>query len=117
MLGKVETLKAVLALLHLPHRGSATPEEAEAFRRLRAFLEARGEAVETLPFRGVRSYGPELLGISLLLALSPLFPPSSPSLGPWPSSSTFRGIGLGASSWTATPRKTSWPGRAREKGP
>jgi hypothetical protein len=74
MLGKVETLKAVLALLHLPHRGSATPEEAEAFRRLRAFLEARGEAVETLPFRGVRSYGPELFGISLLLALSPLSP-------------------------------------------
>nr|WP_234506695.1 M28 family peptidase [Thermus brockianus] len=68
----METLKAVLALLHLPHRGSATEGEAEAFRRLKEFLQARGVAVEVLPFLGVRSYGPELIGISLLLALSPL---------------------------------------------
>ncbi|GAA6756000.1 M28 family peptidase [Thermus thalpophilus] len=70
----VETLKAVLALLHLPHRGSATDLEAEAFRRLKAFLAEKGIQAETLPFRGVRSYGTELLAISLLLALSPLSP-------------------------------------------
>lgn len=74
MLGFVETLKELLSLLHLPHRGSATPLEAEAFRRLRTFLEERGHRVQTLPFRGVRSYGWELLGISLLLALAPLSP-------------------------------------------
>ncbi|MCX7848729.1 M28 family peptidase [Thermus sp.] len=68
------TLEAVLDLLKLPHRGSATPQEEEAFRRLRAFLEAQGLRVQEIPFRGVPSYGWELLGISLLLALSPLSP-------------------------------------------
>jgi hypothetical protein len=46
----------VLALLRLPHRGSATPLEAEAFRRLRALLEERGLAPAAIPFRGVPSY-------------------------------------------------------------
>ncbi|MFC0594875.1 M28 family peptidase [Thermus composti] len=70
----METLKAVLNLLMLPHRGSATALEAEAFRRLEAFLRAQGVEAQPLPFRGVRSYGPELLGLSLLLALAPLSP-------------------------------------------
>jgi len=52
----------VLALLRLPHRGSATPLEAEAFRRLRALLEERGLAPAAIPFRGVPSYGWELHG-------------------------------------------------------
>ncbi|MBW6395766.1 Zn-dependent exopeptidase M28 [Thermus sp. SYSU G05001] len=77
-----EELQQVLNLLHLPHRGSATPLEAEAFRRLRTFLEERGHRVQTLPFQGVRSYGWELLGISLLLALAPLSP-WPPLLGAW----------------------------------
>jgi hypothetical protein len=64
----------VLALLRLPHRGSATPLEAEAFRHLRALLEERGLAPAAIPFWGVPSYGWELLFISLLLALTPLFP-------------------------------------------
>ncbi|ETN87860.1 hypothetical protein [Thermus sp. NMX2.A1] len=34
-----EELQQVLNLLHLPHRGSATPLEAEAFRRLRTLLQ------------------------------------------------------------------------------
>lgn len=68
------TLAQVLELLRLPHRGSATPLEAEAFRRLKAFLEGEGYRVQVLPFKGVRSYGPELLAIGLLLALSPLSP-------------------------------------------
>ncbi len=67
-------MKTVLALLHLPHRGSTTPMERQAFRRLKAFLEARGVVSEEIPFRGVPSYGWELLAISLLLALSPLSP-------------------------------------------
>jgi hypothetical protein len=70
----------VLALLRLPHRGSATPLEAEAFRRLRALLEERGLAPAAIPFRGVPSYGWELLFISLLLALTP-FSPLFPLLG------------------------------------
>ncbi|WP_243028786.1 M28 family peptidase [Thermus albus] len=67
-------LQEILKLLHLPHRGSATALEAEAFRRLRTFLEERGHVVHPLPFRGVRSYGWELFGISLLLSLTPLSP-------------------------------------------
>ncbi|WP_022797750.1 M28 family metallopeptidase [Thermus islandicus] len=73
----MDPLEEVLALLKLPHRGSATPLEAEAFRRLRAFLEARGVRPLEIPFRGVPSYGPELLALSLLLGLgflSPLLP-------------------------------------------
>jgi hypothetical protein len=70
----VETVEAVLELLRLPHRGSATPLEAEAFRRLMDFLEARGHPAKAIPFLGVRSYGPELLALSLLLALAPLSP-------------------------------------------
>jgi len=73
----VEALEEVLELLKLPHRGSATALEAEAFRRLAGFLEARGLKPSEIPFRGVRSYGPELLALSLLLGLgflSPLFP-------------------------------------------
>jgi hypothetical protein len=70
----------VFALLRLPHRGSATPLEAEAFRRLRALLEERGLAPAAIPFRGVPSYGWELLFISLLLALTP-FSPLFPLLG------------------------------------
>lgn len=69
-----EGLQQVLNLLHLPYRGSATALEAEAFHRLRTFLEERGHRVQTLPFQGVRSYGWELLGISLLLGLAPLSP-------------------------------------------
>ncbi|WP_243089141.1 M28 family metallopeptidase [Thermus neutrinimicus] len=69
-----EGLKQVLHLLRLPHRGSATPLEAEAFRRLRHFLQEEGYRVQALPFRGVRSYGWELLVISLLLGLAPLSP-------------------------------------------
>ncbi|GLV49059.1 aminopeptidase [Thermus sp. LT1-2-5] len=41
---------------------------------VKAFLAEKGIPAETLPFRGVRSYGPELLTLSLLLALSPLSP-------------------------------------------
>lgn len=67
-------LQEVLGLLRLPHRGSATDLEAEAFRRLSSFLEERGYQVQSLPFKGVRSYGFELLGISLLLSLAPLSP-------------------------------------------
>jgi hypothetical protein len=70
----VDTVKAVLALLRLPHRGSATPLEAEAFHRLRTFLEEKGLSPTTIPFRGVLTYGWELLAISLLLALAPLSP-------------------------------------------
>ncbi|BAD71623.1 M28 family metallopeptidase [Thermus thermophilus] len=73
----MEALEEVLELLKLPHRGSATALEAEAFRRLAGFLEARGLKPSEIPFRGVRSYGPELLALSLLLGLgflSPLFP-------------------------------------------
>jgi hypothetical protein len=76
----VDPLEEVLALLKLPHRGSATPLEAEAFRRLRALLEERGLAPAAIPFRGVPSYGWELLFISLLLALTP-FSPLFPLLG------------------------------------
>lgn len=67
-------LQEILRLLHLPHRGSATPLEAEAFRRLWGFLEEQGYQAQSIPFKGVRSYGPELLGISLLLSLAPLSP-------------------------------------------
>ncbi|MFN4070458.1 MAG: M28 family peptidase [Thermus caldifontis] len=69
-----EGFQQILNLLHLPHRGSATALEAEAFQRLRTFLEEQGYRVQALPFRGVRSYGWELLGISLLLSLTPLSP-------------------------------------------
>jgi len=66
--------RQVLSLLHLPHRGSATPLEREAFLRLEAFLKEKGLKPRLLPFRGVATYGWELLAISLLLALSPLSP-------------------------------------------
>uniref|UniRef100_A0A7V4A0Q9 M28 family peptidase n=1 Tax=Thermus tengchongensis TaxID=1214928 RepID=A0A7V4A0Q9_9DEIN len=70
----METVKAVLQLLRLPHRGSATALEAQAFQRLKSFLEGQGIPVQEIPFRGVRSYGPELLLISLLLGLAPASP-------------------------------------------
>ncbi|TBH17582.1 M28 family peptidase [Thermus thermamylovorans] len=70
----MDHLKAVLGFLHLPHRGSATPLEAQASQRLKAFLEGQGVPVRVVPFRGVRSYGPELLLISLLLGLAPVSP-------------------------------------------
>ena len=65
---------AVLGLLQLPHRGSATTLEAQAFQRLKGFLESQGIPVQEIPFRGVWSYGPELLLISLLLGLAPVSP-------------------------------------------
>nr|WP_038058715.1 M28 family peptidase [Thermus amyloliquefaciens] len=70
----MERVKAVLRLLELPHRGSATALEAQAFQRLKGFLEDQGIAFQEIPFRGVRSYGPELLAISLLLGLAPVSP-------------------------------------------
>jgi hypothetical protein len=76
----VDNLKAVLDLLQLPHRGSATALEAQAFQRLGGFLEAQGYRAATLPFRSVPSYGWELLAFSLLLALAP-FSPIPPLLG------------------------------------
>lgn len=76
----MDNLKAVLDLLKLPHRGSATGLEAQAFQRLKAFLEGQGVLVQEIPFRGVQSYGPELLLISLLLGLAPVSP-AFPLLG------------------------------------
>ncbi|MCS7067534.1 MAG: M28 family metallopeptidase [Meiothermus sp.] len=58
-------------LCALPHRGSATALEAQAAQKLKDYLGARlGPliSVETQTFRAPRSYGPELILISLLLA-------------------------------------------------
>ncbi|RIH81450.1 Peptidase family M28 [Calidithermus terrae] len=55
------------ALCALPHRGSATAMEARAAGLLRGWLEARGHAVRAQPFRAPRSYGWELLAVSLVL--------------------------------------------------
>ncbi|WP_337870415.1 M28 family peptidase [Meiothermus sp.] len=66
-------------LCALPHRGSATAQEALAAAKLKAYLERprlaaegqeiSGHPVEVQPFKAPRSYGPELILISLLLAL------------------------------------------------
>ncbi len=65
-------------LCALPHRGSATAQEALAAEKLRAYLERPraaegreipGHPVEVQPFKAPRSYGPELILVSLLLAL------------------------------------------------
>ncbi|GIW27288.1 MAG: aminopeptidase [Meiothermus sp.] len=66
-------------LCALPHRGSATAQEALAAAKLKAYLERPrlasggqeipGHGVEVQPFKAPRSYGPELILISLLLAL------------------------------------------------
>lgn len=66
-------------LCALPHRGSATAQEALAAAKLKAYLERPrlasggqeipGHGVEFQPFKAPRSYGPELILISLLLAL------------------------------------------------
>ncbi|PZA08949.1 MULTISPECIES: M28 family peptidase [unclassified Meiothermus] len=60
------------ALTDLPHRGSATALEARAAEVLEAYLEGRGHKVEAQPFKAPRSYGPELILISFLLALGGL---------------------------------------------
>ncbi|MER3488854.1 MAG: aminopeptidase [Meiothermus sp.] len=62
------------ALTRLPHRGSATALEAQAAEILKAYLEGRGHRVETQRFKAPRSYGPELILISLLLASGGLLP-------------------------------------------
>lgn len=66
-------------LCALPHRGSATAQEALAAAKLKAYLERPrlaaggqeipGHRVEVQPFKAPRSYGPELILISLLLAM------------------------------------------------
>jgi len=56
-------------LCALPHRGSATALEALAAQKLKAYLEQPERTVEVQPFQAPRSYGPELILISLLLAL------------------------------------------------
>jgi len=64
-------------LCALPHRGSATACEALAARKIKAYLEQTSPRtaedpeyqVEVQPFMAPRSYGPELILISLLLAL------------------------------------------------
>jgi hypothetical protein len=60
------------ALTGLPHRGSATALEAQAAEVLKAHLEGRGHRVETQRFKAPRSYGPELILISSLLAFGGL---------------------------------------------
>ncbi|RTI07733.1 aminopeptidase [Thermus scotoductus] len=86
--------EAFRTLTTLPHRGSATPLEAEAARRLQGLLEARGHTITVRPFKAPRSYGPELFLISLLLALGGLFP-SWPLalLGAYGFFSYFSGLG------------------------
>lgn len=59
-------------LTDLPHRGSATALEAQAAEILKAYLEGRGYKVETQRFKAPRSYGPELIFISSLLAFGAL---------------------------------------------
>lgn len=71
--------EALARLVALPHRGSATPQEAEAADRLEAYLRERGHAVERQVFLAPRTYGWELLTISLLLAAGGLL--RSPLLG------------------------------------
>lgn len=63
-------MEAVLKLLwELPHRGSATPQEAQAAEKLKQHLENQGHTVQVQSFAAPRSYGPELIAISGLLAL------------------------------------------------
>lgn len=59
-------------LTGLPHRGSATALEAQAAAILKTHLEGQGYPVETQPFKAPRSYGPELILISVLLAVGGL---------------------------------------------
>lgn len=54
-------------LCFLPHRGSAGPFERLAARLLKERLEGLGHTVQTQPFKGPQSYGPELILTSLLL--------------------------------------------------
>lgn len=63
------------ALCALPHRGSATALEAQAAQQLKDYLARPGAgiSVETQTFQAPRSYGPELILISLLLALGGWF--------------------------------------------
>ncbi|GIW25340.1 M28 family metallopeptidase [Meiothermus sp.] len=63
-------------LCALPHRGSATALEAQAAQKLQDYLGQRlgsGISLETQTFQAPRSYGPELILISLLLALGGWF--------------------------------------------
>lgn len=60
-------------LCRLPHRGSAGPFEHLAAKLLKGHLEGLGHTVQTQPFKAPRSYGPELILTSLLLALGGLF--------------------------------------------
>nr|WP_041657751.1 M28 family peptidase [Marinithermus hydrothermalis] len=66
--------RLIEALVALPHRGSATPEEAQAAARLEAYLAAHGHAVERQAFRAPRTYGWELFAISALLAVGGVWP-------------------------------------------
>jgi hypothetical protein len=61
-------------LTALPHRASATRWEADARERMAQFVEAEGHVVTRHPFASPRSYGWELLAISLLLAGGGLVP-------------------------------------------
>lgn len=58
-------------LCALPHRGSATALEARAAQQIKDYLARLGPGIslETQTFQAPRSYGPELIFISLLLAL------------------------------------------------
>lgn len=64
----------LVTLTALPHRGSATLEEARAADILEAYLLAAGHAVDRQRFHAPRTYGWELLVISVLLALGGLAP-------------------------------------------
>jgi hypothetical protein len=61
-------------LTALPHRGSATRLEAEARHRMAELLHAAGHSVTRHAFTSPRTYGWELLVISLLLAVGGLVP-------------------------------------------
>ncbi len=68
-------LRAIMDRLSaLPHRGSATSLEAQARQHLAELLAAAGHAVTRHDFRSPRTYGWELLGISLVLAVGGLVP-------------------------------------------
>jgi hypothetical protein len=72
---RTSTLNDVLdGLTAFPHRGSGTPQEADAAVFLRDRLAARGHDVQPQPFPTARTYSWELLGVTLLLAVGGLVP-------------------------------------------
>lgn len=57
-------------LCALPHRGTATAMERLAAQKLQSYLEAKGHSVQAQSFATSKSYGPELIFISCILALA-----------------------------------------------